>query len=209
MNKILFVLAMVVTSLSFGASAHAASLNLGWGDKGPDVQAVQLVLVSHGYVLGVDGVYGNRTVKAVTKWQHGNGLDEDGHVTLDDWKSLMLRDYSGPPVATPTPVVLGAEINGAEAALRAAGATDDEIAFALPICQRESHCTLSAHNYNARTHDDSYGPWQINYFGLSARQTTIGPPSSNTSSWLSAATNFLKLLRGAGRCAWIPPHYCA
>ena len=98
----------------------------------------------------------------------------------------------------------------ADAALRAVGATDDEVRFALPIAWRESRCTLGAVNQSTRTKDDSWGPWQINYFGaLIVREQTIGPRESNTADWVSAAANFLALLRDGGRCHWQPPRYCA
>ena len=119
------------------------------------------------------------------------------------------------PVATTTPTTLPPVISGsgpdaARAGLLAAGATEDEIDFAIPICMRESHCTLNAINQNSRTRDDSWGPWQINYYGaMIAREGSIGPRSSNTSSWTQAAANFLKLLRAGGRCHWTPPNYCS
>lgn len=102
------------------------------------------------------------------------------------------------------------ECADAEAALVAAGATPDEVAFALPIAWRESRCRLDAINQSTRTRDDSHGPWQINYFGpLIVREQTIGSRASNTADWVSAAANFLVLLRQGGRCHWQPPNYCA
>lgn len=116
------------------------------------------------------------------------------------------------PVAAPTtasPVIAGSGTDTARQALLAVGATQSEIDFALPICMRESRCTLGALNQNSNTRDDSWGPWQINYYGnLIAREQTIGPRQSNTSSWEQAASNFLKLLRAGGRCHWTPPNYC-
>ena len=41
-------------------------------------RAVQLVLVSYGYTIKVDGVYGPQTVRAVKAWQMANGLEVDG-----------------------------------------------------------------------------------------------------------------------------------
>lgn len=99
----------------------------------------------------------------------------------------------------------------AESALRSAGANDSEIGFALPIAQRESNCTLGAVNQNSGTGDNSWGPWQINYYGslYNGRVAMLGTPDTNTSSWDRAAQNFLTLLRSSGRCHWIPPRYCA
>ncbi len=105
--------------------------------------------------------------------------------------------------------------NGEETAryyLRLAGATQDEIEFAIPICKRESTgCNLDAVNQNASTADNSWGPWQINYYGslYASRARLLGEPSTNTSSWERAAKNFLKFLRKNGSCHWQPPNYCA
>ena len=114
--------------------------------------------------------------------------------------------------AEPAPVVVvhnGSD--AARAALRSQGATASEIAFAITVCMRESNCTIGAHNYNTRTRDDSWGPWQINYWGnmRGPRTTLIGPPATNTSSWERAARNFLKFLRAYGRCHWQGPNYCS
>ena len=105
--------------------------------------------------------------------------------------------------------------NGEETAryyLKLAGATQEEIEFAIPICRRESGgCNLGAINQNSSTGDNSWGPWQINYYGYlyPSRARLLGEPSSNTSSWDRAAKNFLKFLRTNGTCHWKAPHYCA
>ena len=124
----------------------------------------------------------------------------------------VLRTTSEPAPApvTRTATTARPECAGAEAALRAVGATEDEIRFAIPVAWRESRCTLDAVNQSSRTKDDSHGPWQINYFGaLIIREQTIGPRESNTADWVTAAANFLALLRDGGRCHWQPPAYCA
>jgi len=99
----------------------------------------------------------------------------------------------------------------ARRALQIAGATSDEIRFAIPICRRETHCRLHAVNQNSRTGDDSWGPWQINYYGrlYAGRSRFIGVPSTNITSWPRAARNFVKFLRAAGKCNWDPPGYCS
>jgi hypothetical protein len=111
----------------------------------------------------------------------------------------------------PAPRPSNPDCAAAEAALRSIGATESEISFALPIAQRESHCTLGAVNQNSNTGDNSWGPWQINYYGslYGGRVAMLGAPDTNTSSWERAAQNFLTLLRSSGRCHWIPPNYCA
>jgi len=97
------------------------------------------------------------------------------------------------------------------AAARARGdVTQYEIDRMVGIANRESHCFLGAHNYSTRTRDDSWGPFQINYYGaLRARAVTIGSPESNTWSWAQAVDNMLKLARGSGWCHWTPGSYCS
>lgn len=99
----------------------------------------------------------------------------------------------------------------ADIALRAAGANDQEVAFALPIANRESGCTLTVVADRPSTGDYSWGPWQINYYGslYDGRVTLLGEPSTNIESWDRAARNFLTLLRTSGACHWQPPNYCS
>ena len=91
------------------------------------------------------------------------------------------------------------------------GGTLAEANLADRIAWRESRCTLVISNWNTRTRDDSWGPFQINYYGeLRADRTKlVGPPSTNTESWERAAKNFLTLGRTAGWCHWQYPNYCS
>ena len=119
------------------------------------------------------------------------------------------------PVTTAAPAAPGIATpkgcSAARDALLAAGATTWEINFGLRIAKRESACTLKVHRYTPNTRDDSWGPWQINYYGSMRAGMTklVGPPESNTASWSQAARNFLRLLHAVGACAWQPPRYCA
>ena len=101
--------------------------------------------------------------------------------------------------------------DAARAALVRQGGTAYEVNLGVRIAKRESLCRLGVHNYNRRTHDDSWGPFQVNYWGnlRGGRTALLGPPATNTSSWDRAAANFLKLGRTAGWCHWNPPRYCA
>lgn len=115
------------------------------------------------------------------------------------------------PEPAPAPVVTPRGCAAARDALVSAGATTWEINFGLRIAKRESGCTLTARNYSDRTRDDSWGPWQINYYGSMRAGMTklVGSPESNIASWSKAAKNFLRLLHAVGACAWQPPRYCA
>ena len=62
------------------------------GMKGDDVKALQRMLHCMGYSLGVkpiDGSFGNKTEKAVKKYQAKVGLKQDGIVGEAPWKSLL------------------------------------------------------------------------------------------------------------------------
>ena len=74
-----------------------ADVNL--GDKGQDVVEVQYQLRAMGYVLPVDGVYGPRTLKAVTHFQRVNGLLPDGIVGPITEASLARAVRVAPPSA--------------------------------------------------------------------------------------------------------------
>ncbi len=120
------------------------------------------------------------------------------------------------PAPTTTTTTLPPRITGsgqevAKLAILSQGGTLSEAQFAASVCPRESHCQLGVWNYNPRTRDDSWGPWQINYYGSlrESRIALIGPPETNVESWERAARNFLVFLRAYGRCPWSYPNYCS
>ncbi len=73
----LSLLAMLCVLLAL-STANAA---VGFGDTGENVRRVQQKLVQYGYATGpVDGVFGQDTLNAVTRFQKKNGLTPDGVV---------------------------------------------------------------------------------------------------------------------------------
>lgn len=133
------------------------------------------------------------------------------HVDFTPAEEKALESYVPPTKHLPTSFVSGDGCGVAYNALLQAGATSWEASFGRNIARRESRCRLRATNFNRRTGDNSWGPWQINYYGslYTSRANLVGPPASNTSSWVRAASNFLKLGRTAGWCHWRKPNYCA
>jgi len=134
--------------------------------------------------------------------------------------TIPVTTTTVPPIVTTTTIARAPEIRivpvtgscaDADSALRAAGATEQEVSFALPIAQRESGCTLTAVADRPSTGDYSWGPWQINYYDdlYNGRVALLGEPSTNIESWDRAARNFLTLLRTSGACHWQPPNYCS
>lgn len=59
------------------------------GSSGSDVKSLQQMLTDKGYdVGGVDGIFGNNTLKGVRQYQKDNGLTVDGIVGNNTWGSL-------------------------------------------------------------------------------------------------------------------------
>lgn len=76
----------LVTSFSSGSGSSSTVVSDGDGyvsvgsaNMG-SVLAIQKALVSAGYPIDVDGVFGSETLAAVQRWQRSNGLDDDGIV---------------------------------------------------------------------------------------------------------------------------------
>ena len=67
--------------------------NLGIGDHGNDVRALQGILEANGHDLswcgGADGIFGDGTEEAVENYQVAHGLDVDGVVGPDTWGHLL------------------------------------------------------------------------------------------------------------------------
>lgn len=64
------------------------------GDKSNYIKEIQRVLIAKGYSCGgtgADGDFGANTEKAVTKFQHTNGLTADGVVRFDTAEKLVER----------------------------------------------------------------------------------------------------------------------
>lgn len=87
--------------LSFAAvpfqSADAAAFHQ--GESGPEVAAIQEKLLMEGYDIGIpDGVYGERTVDAIKKYQASMGLEVDGIIGDSTYMKLMgkrMPQYAG------------------------------------------------------------------------------------------------------------------
>ena len=61
---------------------------LRFGDRGDSVKALQRLLLSNGYFVKIDGVYGALTEAAVKAFQSGRGLRADGVVGPRTWGVL-------------------------------------------------------------------------------------------------------------------------
>jgi hypothetical protein len=59
------------------------------GSQSPEVYAIQSLLRVHGHNVGVDGIFGNQTEKAVKDFQADEGLAVDGIVGPNTWSALI------------------------------------------------------------------------------------------------------------------------
>lgn len=82
------VLAFIVLSTSLAGTALAES-TLSWGSRGSEVTQLQQKLTDLGYnTYGIDGIFGNNTYNAVTRFQTARGLQVDGIVGSATWAAL-------------------------------------------------------------------------------------------------------------------------
>ncbi len=65
------------------------------GDSGPEVFALQYLLVAQGEVLTVDGAFGPITTSKVKHFQSTNGLTADGIVGPLTWPKLIIQVQQG------------------------------------------------------------------------------------------------------------------
>ena len=87
--KTIRVLICAVLALALLTSSALAFDGLKKGDRGNDVQMLQLRLNELGYSVGkADADYGNKTVKAVESFQSDHGLEATGAVDQATWDAL-------------------------------------------------------------------------------------------------------------------------
>jgi len=133
------------------------------GAQGHAVTQVQYVLRSFGYGVGVDGLYGPQTSKAVEHWQMVNGLRADGIVGPATWHSMGLDRPELPaegPVGHATANIHTRLCSQYHGLLAAEGLP---VTYFARIMYRESKCDPTA--YNGKHRDRSYGLLQINTKG--------------------------------------------
>ena len=65
------------------------------GATGPDVTAVQWLLVKTGADIEADGIFGPLTESAVRTFQRDNGIDQTGEVAARTWASLVVQTERG------------------------------------------------------------------------------------------------------------------
>lgn len=83
------------------------------GSTGDGVRRLQSALNRNGYGLKVDGVYGDKTQRAVKDYQRSRNLPESGEVGEATWLDLRSGTV-GLPVVTPTYEVMGQGGNAAK-----------------------------------------------------------------------------------------------
>ena len=84
------------TKYPYGKASEVSG-EVKYGDKGKKVKAVQWALKKLGYSIGssgVDGVFGNDTLKAVKKFQRNSKISADGIVGKNTKKAFKLKQYA-------------------------------------------------------------------------------------------------------------------
>ncbi len=61
------------------------------GTRSQRVVTIQYLLQARGYRLGVDGVYGPATSRAVRNFQNSRGINPANHVGPQTWRKLIVR----------------------------------------------------------------------------------------------------------------------
>lgn len=89
MKKISLLVAVVLLLLSSVAFGAPGDYPIKYGMRGDDVLTIQRMLSDRGfYSGGVDGVFGNSMLAAVTEFQRSNGLVADGIIGYETYQYL-------------------------------------------------------------------------------------------------------------------------
>lgn len=94
------IIALVMTVCPSPVVLADDGLPLQIGDRGQRVLMVQFTLISHGYVLAADAIYGPQTARAVAHFQRSSGLVVDGIVGNQTWGVLVPAARLSPPTPT-------------------------------------------------------------------------------------------------------------
>ena len=84
------------TKYPYGKASEVSG-EVKYGDKGKKVKAIQWALKKLGYSIGssgVDGIFGNDTLKAVKKFQRNSKISADGIVGKNTKKAFKLKQYA-------------------------------------------------------------------------------------------------------------------
>jgi peptidoglycan hydrolase-like protein with peptidoglycan-binding domain len=95
---------LLIAATVWPAAAHGALGDhvVGAGDRGPEVTALQRLLVVAGYRVTPDGDFGRATVRAVRRFQRSAGLTVSGRAGRPTVRALRAaRPATQPPPAVP------------------------------------------------------------------------------------------------------------
>ena len=100
-RRLICLLACLALMLPQMALGDYATLKM--GDNGEDVQSMQQALISLGYELKADGIFGGDTYAVVRAFQQDQGLKVDGKAGSQTLMRLYDLADGGAPQPTPTP----------------------------------------------------------------------------------------------------------
>ncbi len=101
-----------VDQSSITPKSHANNGVFDKGDRGDDVKHVQTMLASLGAKVGVDGIYGHETERAVKGYQMMNGLEADGIVGPKTMAALKEDAQRVPTQSAAAPVQVEPKYQG-------------------------------------------------------------------------------------------------
>lgn len=77
-HKLIHILALIGAIIFFIFASIAPVVKAAPQVSKTQATEIQMILVKHGYVLDIDGIFGPKTEKAIRHWQKANGLLSDG-----------------------------------------------------------------------------------------------------------------------------------
>ena len=83
---------MVICLLSLSVSTSYAAGQFRVGDRGEEIEEIQVQLVSLGYDVMADGAFGAATVEAVKAFQKSHGIKADGLIGPATYSALLGKD---------------------------------------------------------------------------------------------------------------------
>lgn len=88
-------------------SAFSFYRDMGVGDRGPDVEALQVALSARSYPVSPDGRFGTETARAVTRWYEDNGYAAPTRTAAAPEKAAPVEGEKPPENSAPAPASEG------------------------------------------------------------------------------------------------------
>jgi len=151
------------------------------GDTGKDVRECQSLLCTHGFVTGVDGVFGSGTAKQVKLFQGSQGLTADGIVGVNTWGALREAPATHDPLSWADVVRNFSEmlpqqylLSGAQCPSNPPGVSLKRIGYETTNCVLFTSWLLSNSFPNVKFTGTQWSDWMVSKDNTDAVQTVPG-----------------------------------